>query len=177
MQFSIRALLAVILAVAHLCCVFFTLPDWLSPIVLAVLTFAVVPAALVSGVVYGRGSGRAFSIGAITPLACFVVSLFGYAMLGVLSVGGDLFSSADGSEVTVPIKIAFGIVSGGVAAAGFASAAVRWLCLRGQIRDLNHSPRGMYFEPALRRRVDAAPQAAERNEYGEVPREAVVRPR
>jgi hypothetical protein len=142
-----------------------------------VLTFAIFPAALVSGVVYGRGSGRAFSIGAIAPLACFVVSLFGYAMLGVLSVGEDLFSSTDDSEAIVSIKIAFGIVWGAVATAGFASVAVRWLCLRGQIRDLNRPQRGMHFDPASRRRVDDAPQAAERVEYGEVPREAVVRPR
>jgi hypothetical protein len=179
-QFTIRTLLAVILAVAVLCCVFFTLPNWLSLIVLAVLSFAVFPAALVSGVIYGRAFGRAFSIGALTPLACFAISMLGYATLGLLSVVGDLVDNVgnvDNSELLVPIKISVGILWAAAATAGFASVAVRWLCLRSAIRDLNRPPSGMRVEPTIRRRMGEAPQSTGADECGEVPREALVRPR
>ena len=70
MRFSLKTLMAATSVTAVLCALFFALPGWLAVLILGSIG-VFTPPALIAGIVYGRGFGRAFSIGCITAGGCF----------------------------------------------------------------------------------------------------------
>ncbi|HWB08888.1 MAG TPA: hypothetical protein VG826_06680 [Pirellulales bacterium] len=124
MRFRLKTIFIITFAVAVVCTVFFTLPDWLCLIVLATLAM-VTPAALVAGIIYGRGAKRAFAIGCLVSggWALWLTPFLFYAVVA----GGSI-------DVDEPItfKVAFAAYYGMLLLAGSVSIGVRRLCYQGR---------------------------------------------
>ena len=78
MRFTLKTLFVAILVSALICCVLFALPARLTLIVLSSLFF-LAPPILIAGIVYGRGYGRAFSIGCVSAGGCLPIVYLYYA--------------------------------------------------------------------------------------------------
>lgn len=129
MQFSLKTLMAVVAAVAVVCGVFFGIPDIACFIVSAVVIL-LIPPALIAGIVYGRGSGRAFSIGALAAGGCLpLITLY----LGVYLFQGmwELWDSPD-IEDAIVFKITLAIYFGLVGLSGVVSLVIRSVSIRLQ---------------------------------------------
>ncbi len=127
MQFSIRAVLALTLMAGGICGLMFGVPDEYLMFALSA-PWCVLPGALISALVYGRGYVRAFAIGAM-PVA--FPALF-----------WALVASASAAAVDVDDASTMRFVfAGGVAAvvlAGGTSALVRWVLMpRRSVRAQN----------------------------------------
>jgi hypothetical protein len=111
-------------AVAVACMVLFTLPDWLSLLVLAAVAMAT-PGALIAGIIYGRGAKRAFAIGCLASggWALWLTPILFYAAIAGESI------SVDEPGTT---KLAFVAYYGALTLAGLASVGVRRLCYQGR---------------------------------------------
>ena len=121
-QFSLKALMIAMAVISVLCCIFFTLPDWVGGIFLLIVLLLAMPAALAL-LIYGRGKSRAFAVGTMPPL----VIIFSY----FTGIGGrhmPLFDLGPGSSFEA--KVLFSIVMIIIVASGFIGQAVRWWCLR-----------------------------------------------
>lgn len=130
MRFTLKTMLAAVSAAALVCTVFFALPGMISLIVLGVF-WMLLPAALVAGIVYGRGYGRAFSIGAVVTGGCMPM-LWLYAMFSGFAIISDIDFADSGGEEVVILQIYFAVIFGCIAASGLVSMAVRWWSLRQQ---------------------------------------------
>ena len=124
MRFRLRSLFLLTFLVAVACMVFFALPDVISVFVLAALAM-VTPAALIAGIIYGRGKKRAFAIGSlasggwllwITPLVFYVS----------VAEGGNI------SAEPVAAKAIFAAFYGVFAFGGLVAIGVRRLCYQGR---------------------------------------------
>ena len=127
MQFTLKTLMAAVLVTALLCGVFFALPGWLSVLVL-LFFWAMAPPALITGIVYGRGYGRAFSIGCVSTGGCVPLIWIYGSMIAVSLLGEGSIDLDD--ETTATAKIAFGVLFVLVGLSGLIGMAVRWLSLR-----------------------------------------------
>jgi hypothetical protein len=130
-RFRLKTLFLITFLVAAACGVLFALPDWLSCVVL--IAFVMVsPAAMVAGIVYGRGARRAFAIGC---LAAGGWVLFGmpYFLVTLFSEGLDGITEID-SETAIVIKIAFVACYGFLSVSGLVSVGVRRLSYQGRNR-------------------------------------------
>jgi hypothetical protein len=128
MQFRLKSLFWFVFFVAAVCGVLFALPNWVSCIVLAAVAF-VSPAAIVSGIVYGRGARRAFAIGC---LASGGWTLFGMPYVAVqLQSGYDEIMSVN-SETAMIAKIVFVAYYAVLLLSGLASVGIRRLCYQGR---------------------------------------------
>lgn len=125
MRFSLISLLGITGLIAIVCCIFFALPDVVSLIVLVAITMSVIPAASISGIVFGRGKTRAFWIGVLASSGWIVPLIAFYSVLGGL--GGGL----DEEEAIWFYKAFFAIIYATSAACGSIAMGVRWLCQRG----------------------------------------------
>jgi hypothetical protein len=130
MRFTLKTLMAATLVAAILCCIFFTLPGWLAIVVLGFF-WMLAPPALIAGIVYGRGYGRAFSIGCVSAGGCMPV-LWLYS-LAIVADGSGLSLSMD-DESAAGMKIAFGLLFMLAGLSGLTSMIVRWASLRMQSR-------------------------------------------
>lgn len=109
-QFSLRMIFVVTAAVAVVFAEAVALPEWLANAVgLAVILL--LPSAFVAQIVYARGAGRAFGIGAL----CAWLTGLATAQLGVTLV------IVDGGRIDVCVFWLYTFVGGGL------SALVRWL--------------------------------------------------
>ena len=114
-QYNLKTLLLVMLAACLLTWLFFVLPGEVGVVVLMCL-LAVVPSAVVAGILYFRGVPQAFAIGCVPPLV-LISCLFLFA-------GGPWrFGPSDTIEMKLMVLIFLLITLGG----GAASAGVRWL--------------------------------------------------
>ena len=105
MRFTLKTLFAAVSVSALVCCIFFALPGWLSLSILGMLWF-LAPSMLIAGIVYGRGYGRAFSIGCVSAGGCLpLVYLYG---LAIVANGWDWLESADDNSMLAG-KIAIAI--------------------------------------------------------------------
>ena len=88
------------------------------------------PAALVAGIIYGRGARRAFAIGC---LAAGGWVLFGvpYFLMFAFSDGFDQVTNID-AETAMNFKIAFVAYYGFLSLSGLVSVGVRRLCYQGR---------------------------------------------
>ena len=131
MRFSLISLILLTGVAGGLCCVFFALPPVMTLIALFMVTMAVIPAAAVSGLIYGRGYRRAFSIGVLTSMSWLLIGL---PILSVYILSGLLdspeFVSPD-SEPFYWIKLLFAVAYAMAFCGGLLSMGIRWLCLRG----------------------------------------------
>jgi hypothetical protein len=123
-RFRLKTIFILTFAVALACMVFFTLPDVVCVIVLAAVAM-VTPAALVAGIIYGRGAKRAFAIGCLVSggWALWLTPFLFYAALA----GGSI-------DVDEPItfKLGFAAYYGILLLAGAVSIGVRRLCYQGR---------------------------------------------
>lgn len=123
-QFSLRALMIATAIVAVLCCIFFTLPSWVSAFVLLIATLLFMPVTL-AALIYGRGRTRAFAVGATPPMSIVFLWFTGF--------GGRFGRILDfGPSDDFDVKITFAIATFVIVASGFIGQAVRWWCLRGE---------------------------------------------
>jgi hypothetical protein len=126
MRFTLKTLFATVSVSALICCIFFALPGWLSLSILGLLWF-LAPPVLIAGIVYGRGYGRAFSIGCVSAGGCLpLVYFYGIALV---ANGWDWINSADDNSV-LSMKIAVALFSVLMGLCGSAAMVVRWLSLR-----------------------------------------------
>jgi hypothetical protein len=115
MQFSIRAVLAITLLTGGICGLMFGVPDeYLAYALLA--PWAVLPGALISALVYGRGYVRAFAIGGL-PIAI-------PAALWALANSFDA-----GAEAANALRIVFACGAAIIFFAGATSVAIRWVLM------------------------------------------------
>ncbi|MCI0357292.1 MAG: hypothetical protein L0211_02260 [Planctomycetaceae bacterium] len=114
-QYNLRTLLLVMLAACLLTWLFFVLPGEVGVAVLMCL-FAVVPSAVIAGILYFRGIPQAFAIGCVPPLMIFTCLL-------VFDGPPWRFGPSASFEVKFMILVCLLVVAGG----GAASASVRWL--------------------------------------------------
>lgn len=129
MRFSLKTMMAAISVTAILCCVLFAFPGWLSVTVLG-LFWSFTPPALIAGIVYGRGYGRAFSIGCLAAAGSLpMIYLYIVAILVGLSGLDDVSISLD-DDMTLAIRIYSGILFIFVGFSGLTSMAVRWASLK-----------------------------------------------
>lgn len=129
MRFRLKTLFFITFLVAAACGVLLALPDWLSCIVL--IAFVMVsPAALVAGIIYGRGARRAFAVGC---LASGGWALFGmpYYLAMVFNEGLNHLTEID-SESAMMIKLAFVLYYGFLSLSGLVSVGIRRLCYQGR---------------------------------------------
>jgi len=77
MQFRIRTLFTLTTISALLVWVFYVLPHWLGLLVL-ILVYCLLPAAIVSGIVYCRGARQAFFVGVAPWIALSSSCVVGY---------------------------------------------------------------------------------------------------
>lgn len=137
MRFTLKTLFVVVSVAAVLCCAFFALPGWLSLIVLGTL-FSLVPPALIAGIVYGRGYGRAFSIGGISAGGCLPFIYLYYSFAFSMSyING--FDDLD-DESVLGIRVVFAVILFLVCLGGLAAISVRWLSLRANRKAGKHRP-------------------------------------
>ncbi|HET6880520.1 MAG TPA: hypothetical protein VFI31_10220 [Pirellulales bacterium] len=131
MQFRLKSLFWLVFVAAVGCGVLFALPDWASCIVLAAVAL-MSPAAVVAGIVYGRGARRAFAIGC---LASGGWAMFGmpYLLVTAFSNGFDGITEID-SDTALVIKIAFVAYYGFLSLSGLASVGIRRFCYQGRNR-------------------------------------------
>ena len=124
MQFRLKTLFVFTFLVAIACMVLFALPDWLSVLVLAAVAM-VTPAALVAGIMYGRGAKRAFAIGCLVS---------GGWMLWVTPILFYVTIAGDSTLVDEPTmaKLVFVAYYGVLVLAGLVSVGVRRLCYQGR---------------------------------------------
>jgi hypothetical protein len=73
-QFGLRQLLLAMAAASIMCAAMFTFPDAMASIFLMMLMLAL-PTFLISGLVYGSGSMRAFCLGALVPTSAQLFTL------------------------------------------------------------------------------------------------------
>ncbi len=93
MQFHIRTLLVVMVAVSLLCGLVFAAPPIVCIPVLCTILW-ICPAVWINGIVYGRGAGRAFFIGGLMAgLGPHIAALYYSAMLA-----GSMFDSSGWDE-------------------------------------------------------------------------------
>jgi hypothetical protein len=125
-RFRLKTIFIITLAVAIVCMVFFTLPDWLCLIVLAAAAMAT-PGAIVPGIIYGRGARRAFAIGSLVSggWALWLTPILFFACVA----GGSIDIDAD-SPTT--LKVAFVAYYGMLFLGGLVSVGVRRLCYQGR---------------------------------------------
>jgi hypothetical protein len=115
MQFSIRAVLAITLLTGGICGLMFGVPDdYLAYALLA--PWAVLPGALISALVYGRGYVRAFAIGGL-PIA---IPAALWALAASIEAGTD---AANG------LRIVFVCGAAIIFFAGATSVAIRWVLM------------------------------------------------
>jgi hypothetical protein len=129
MQFRLKSLFALVFFVAVACGVLVALPDWLSCIVLGVVAL-VSPAAIVAGIVYGRGWRRAFAVGCLAS-GGWALWAAPYFMLQVIGEGLDGVLSID-FETALTFKIAFVAYYAALALAGLVAVGVRRLSYQGR---------------------------------------------
>lgn len=126
MRFTLKTLFAAVFVSALICGIFFALPGWLSLCVLGLMWF-LAPSVLIAGIVYGRGYGRAFSIGCVSAGGCLpLVYMYGVA---IVASGWDGVMSVDDNGVLI-MKVAVALFSVFIGLCGLAGMAVRWLSLR-----------------------------------------------
>jgi hypothetical protein len=170
-RFTLKTLLAAVSVAAVVCCVFFAMPFWLSLGILALFWF-MAPAALIAGIVYGRGYGRAFSIGCVSAGGCVPIIYLYYAYAILLS-GLDSIDLSDG-EGAAGIKLAFAAFFILVGLSGLTSMGVRWLSLRWQRKAEPPRPPARPEYSVLQGRVttiqmESTPVAAEPSADASVP--------
>lgn len=71
-QFSLAKMFVLTTLVAAACSLLFAMPDW-TAFPLMVLAGLVIPPALVTAIIYGRGYPRTFAIGALFPTGPFLL--------------------------------------------------------------------------------------------------------
>ena len=131
MRFSIRSLLAVMLAAGVCCGVLFAFPHWLGALLLCLASFFL-PPLLVAGIVYCRGMGRAFSIGWMSAEAGLFVLISPYMLMAGFAGAAEIdFSDVD-NEGWLAVKVCLVVLWLYGIASGFAAAAVRGLAIRNR---------------------------------------------
>lgn len=125
MRFRLKTIFIITFAVAIACMVFFTFPDWLSLIVLACVAM-LSPAAIVAGIIYGRGAKRAFAVGCLVSggWALWLTPILCYAAIAGESISFD--------DEFVTFKVAFAVYYGVLLLGGSVSIGVRRLCYQGR---------------------------------------------
>jgi len=133
-RFTLKTLFVAIFVSALICCVFFALPARLTLIVLSSLFF-LAPPILIAGIVYGRGYGRAFSVGCVSAGGClpFVYLYYVYGLAMMFS-DGDWLSEVD-NDTMLTIKVYFAVATVLIGLSGLAAMSVRWLSLRLNRKD------------------------------------------
>jgi hypothetical protein len=122
-------LFALIFFVAVACGVLVALPDWLSCIVLGCVVL-VSPAAIVTGIVYGRGWRRAFAVGCLAS-GGWALWAAPYLMLQGIGEGLDGIMKID-SETVMTLKIIFVAYYGALALSGLVGVGIRRLSYQGR---------------------------------------------
>ena len=112
-QYNLKSLLFVMLAVCVLTWLFFVLPGEIGIAVLLCL-LAVVPSAIIAGILYFRGIPQAFAIGCVPP--ALIVAL-------MLVFDGAPWRFNDSIQVKIVVLVCLLVILGG----GGASAGIRWL--------------------------------------------------
>jgi hypothetical protein len=125
MRFSLISLLVFTALIAIVCGIFFALPDVISLLALTILTFSVIPASSVSGIVFGQGKARAFCIGVLSSTAWTGIAGF------LFGIFGGMASIASSTEGVLIWKIIFAIIYFTSVLCGGIAVGIRWLCLRG----------------------------------------------
>jgi len=120
LQFNLRSLFGLTVAVAVLTWILFVLPGAIGNIVL-LAAMVVLTSALVAGIVYFRAYWQAFCIGALPPQVMMFTSLF---------YGSFLRPPAD-----FEFKLALGIFLTVTLLGGLAAAGVRYLATRPTISE------------------------------------------
>lgn len=123
MRFKLKSLFILTFLIAVACMVLFTLPDWLSLIVLAAVAMAT-PGALVAGIIYGRGAKRAFAIGCL--------SSGGWLLWSMPIVVFFELEGASLSDDALFVKLVFVGYYMAFTLGGLACVAVRRLCYQGR---------------------------------------------
>ncbi len=128
MRFRLKTIFILTLAIAIACMVFFTLPGWLCLIVLASVAM-VTPAALVAGIIYGRGARRALAIGCLVSggWALWLTPILFFSVVA----GGSIDIDIDADEPAI-FKVAFVAYYGMLFVGGLVSVGVRRLCYQGR---------------------------------------------
>ena len=115
MQFSLRAMMLLLLGVAVVCAMLFSFPIWLTGL-LWMLVSIVLPSLLVIMIVYGGTDHRAFGIGAMTA--------FGFAMIYT----SGLLVWRGGSNYRSYSPLVWFLILAAVGGSGWASVRLRrWL--------------------------------------------------
>jgi hypothetical protein len=128
-QFRLKSLFTLIFMIACACGVLLALPDWICCIVLAVVAL-VSPAAIVAGIVYGRGARRAFFIGCLASCG-WMLWAAPYFIVQLLAEGVDGVMSVE-AEAAIWIKTVFVAFYAVLALSGLVSVAVRRLSYQGR---------------------------------------------
>ncbi len=127
MQFSIKTLLAITLAAAVVCGVFFALPDS--------MTVASLPISI-AGLVYGKCVVRAFFIGYLVFVSPLSVMFLSEVYEAVAFGPGDFLFSDSSPEEIVEARVAYTLLFVCAMLFGLSSAAVYWW-----LRPRSDSPR------------------------------------
>lgn len=164
MQFHIRTLLALMVAVSLLCGLVFAAPPVVCiPVLCAILWVS--PAVWVNGIVFGRGAWRAFFLGGL--LAGLVPHLgalyFSFMIVGGLFDGGSLGDFLEGDGPFPNLYVAIGWLVPGVFAflGGISGAVTCWLLqpAKGE-RAAKSPPEGEYLIVSGRLTTSPVPRAA-----------------
>jgi len=159
LRFSLKTLLTTISVAAVLCCIFFTLPAIAAFAVLG-LVWLLAPPALIAGIVYGRGYGRAFSIGCVST-GGFMPIIWLYSSMMFAGVFTDLSSLDFDGETAIRIKLGAGATFALIGFSGLTSMVVRWFSLRMQVQEPKSTTPATTGSPAdysvLHRRITTLP--------------------
>ncbi len=131
MQFHIRTLLFVTLAVSLLCGVVFAAPPIVCLPVLCTILW-ICPAVWVNGIVFGRGAWRAFFIGGfISGLGPHIAALYSSIMLAASFFQGDAWAELMGEEPFTNLIVATQLLAPGLFAflGGMTGMATYWMLL------------------------------------------------
>src|SRR5262245_35697824 len=127
LQYRLRTLLLVTLAVAVLCWVSFVLPDPIGVFTLFA-TLTIVPGLTAAGIVYFRGYQRAFWVGAAP--AQFLLAVFLFPLIWSLGYEGILsFRGIDWSSDGVLIKAHLLSAIAIIVVSGFGGMLIRYLSI------------------------------------------------
>jgi hypothetical protein len=130
MQFSLRSLMGLVLASAALCGVFFAAPALVALPILAAAAF-LLPAVVVTTLVYSRGAGKAFALGCLSVGAPFALYL-NYVGVMLVAAGEFDWGEITDGEAQWAYKLFFAAYFAALCLPGLTSLAVRRMILGPQ---------------------------------------------
>ena len=129
MRVSLKQMMLLVTLASVLCLFFFVVPSPLDLIVLVSLSFSILPAAVVVGIVHSRGDTRAFFLGAAlgAGIPYFMLTLY-FTLIMATNFESIMGAGDDLEDLSLAVKVSLGALWGVALASAIVSLLTyRWV--------------------------------------------------